>query len=97
MRHPKAKPKKKAKKAEAVVMEPAWESPEEVKTERSPGSIVVTFTGDPGDPTGQSDPPVLRYRGKDFPKGKPVVVDDAAWINEHGFRVRSNRHFKVEG
>lgn len=92
MKHPKAKPKKaKSSKKPAKPEVPAVQV--QTPIER-PGSITVTFTGDPNS---TSNPAVLQYRGKDFPLGEPVVIDDARWLERHGDRVRANRHFKVEG
>jgi hypothetical protein len=59
----------------------------------NPGTLTVTFTGDP---RGRGDPANPTYRGKSFPKGQPVVVDDAEWVKLYGDRLRKHSHFKVE-
>ncbi len=53
-------------------------------------SLTVTFTGDP---RGGRDPEIAEYGGKQFPKGKPVVVDEA-WLALNP-NLRNNSHFAV--
>jgi hypothetical protein len=69
------------------------EKPAKPAPAKKSDSITVTYVGDPKDGSGPSN---STFAGVLMPKDKPVVIENAAWIEKFGFRFRRNKHFHVE-